>query len=76
MFKYPSFSDIDEHKDKLWGSLVQYYMGVIPFENVENNLRCLLGVAALYTHNNLRKIDLEKAKRDIAITRVTNEKEL
>lgn len=69
MKTYPQASDIKEHKDRLWTTLLQYYKGLVPIESVEQKVRSLMGDAALWIKNNsppaLKPLDLEKVKKEI-----------
>jgi hypothetical protein len=63
--KYPTQNAIKEHKDQLWSTLLQYYIGAVPFYNVENSIRKLMGDAALYVHNNHKKLDMKKITEEL-----------
>lgn len=69
--KYPRRKDIEEHKDVLWTSLVQYFLGLVPFQNVVQSLKALMGDAALWVNNNHKPVDLEKVKDLIASLKVS-----
>jgi hypothetical protein len=64
--KYPRDKDIREHKDRFFTSLVQYFSGLVPIENVEISLRSLMGDASLWVHCNHKELDLEEVKKIIA----------
>lgn len=65
--KYPQASDIKKHKDSLFTSLVQHFAGFQTIESVQQDLRALMGDAALVSAGlKLRtKFDMEAAKQEI-----------
>lgn len=68
---YPESKDIERHKKSLWTSLIQHFSGYVPMESVETALRSLMGDAALWVHNNHKKLDIDKVKQTIAQTAIT-----
>jgi hypothetical protein len=64
--KYPRNKDIKEHKDAVFTSMVQYFGGYVPLQNIEMTIRSLMGDAALWVHNNHKELDLENIKKQIA----------
>lgn len=74
--KYPRDSDIKEHKDRVWTSMVQYVSGYIPLQNVETIFKSLLGDAILWVNNNHKKLDIEKMKELIVNIKITGEKRI
>lgn len=70
---YPTEQIAREHREQLWSSMLQYYHGVVPIENVENQLRGLMGDAALHIHNDFKELDLDKVRTEIGNIRIVTE---
>ena len=79
---YPTQSDIEQHKEKVWQMLVLLFKDMTPemngimkisTESVGNAIRSLAGDASLWVYNNESKqLDLSKVGKFISTLKIVN----